>query len=96
VKKLLPLLGLAAMSAFAADWTGYVIDKNCASKKEKWGDVACAQDCIKKGAAAVFVTEDGKVYTVSNQDKIKEHAGHKVTITGKMDGDTITVDEVKM
>jgi hypothetical protein len=96
VKKLLPLLGLAAMSAFAADWTGYVIDKNCASKKEMWGNEACAKGCIKKGAAAVFVTEDGKVYTVSNQDKILEHAGHKVTITGKMDGDTITVDEVKM
>jgi len=96
VKKLLPLLGLAAISAFAGDWTGYVIDKNCASKKEMWGNEACAQSCIKRGAPAVFVTEDGKIYQVSNQDKVKEHAGQKVTITGKMEGDTITVDSVKM
>jgi hypothetical protein len=27
---------------------------------------------------------------------VKEHAGQKVTITGKMDGDTIKVDSVKM
>jgi hypothetical protein len=96
VKKLLPLLCLAAMSAFAGDWTGYIIDKNCASKKEMWGNEACAQSCIMRGAAAVLVTEDGKVYQVSNQDKVKEHAGHKVTVTGKMEGDTITVEDLKM
>jgi Protein of unknown function (DUF5818) len=95
VKKLLVVFGFAAISAMAADWTGYVIDKNCASKKEMWGNEACAQSCIKKGAAAVFVTEDGKIYQVANQDKVKESAGKKVTISGKMEGDTITVDNVK-
>jgi len=96
VKKLLPLLALAAMSAFAGDWTGYIVDKNCASKKEMWDNEACAQACIKRGAPAVFVTDDGKIYQVANQDKVKEHAGHKVTLTGKMEGDTITVENVKM
>jgi hypothetical protein len=96
MKRLLPLLALAGVSCFAAEWTGYVVDKNCASKKEMWTNEACAQSCIKRGTPAVFVTEDGTVYQVSNQDKVKEHAGHKVTITGKMDGDTITVDDVKM
>ena len=95
MKKLLVVFGIAAMSAMAADWTGYVIDKNCASKKAMWGNEACAQACIKKGAAAVFVTEDGKVYTVANQDKVTPMAGKKVTISGKMDGDSITVDTVK-
>jgi hypothetical protein len=95
VKKLLVVFGFAAISAMAADWTGYIIDKNCASKKEMWGNEACAQSCIKKGAAAVFVTEEGKVFAVANQDKVKESAGKKVTISGKMDGETITVDSVK-
>ena len=95
MKKLLVVFGFAAISAMAADWTGYVIDKNCASKKEMWGNEACAQSCIKKGAAAVFVTEDGKIFQVANQDKVKESAGKKVTISGKMAGDTITVDSVK-
>ena len=95
MKKLLVVFGFAAISAMAADWTGYVIDKNCASKKEMWGNEACAQSCIKRGAAAVFVTEDGKIYQVANQDKVKESAGKKVSISGKMEGDTITVDSVK-
>jgi len=25
-----------------------------------------------------------------------DHLGHKVTVTGKLDGDTITIDSVKM
>jgi len=95
VKKLFVVFGISAISAMAADWTGYVIDKNCASKKAMLGNEACAQSCIKKGAPAVFVTEDGKIYQVSNQDKVLDVAGKKVTITGKMDKDTITVDSVK-
>ena len=95
MKKLLVVFGFAAISAMAGDWTGYVIDKNCASKKEMWGNEACAKGCIKKGAAAVIVTEDGTIYQVSNQDKVKDLAGKKVTVSGTMKGDTITVDSAK-
>jgi hypothetical protein len=84
-----------AISAFGADVTAYVIDKNCASKKEMLGNEACATRCIGRGAAAVLATEDGKIYTVTNQEKIKDFAGKKVTVSGKMEGDSITVDTVK-
>jgi hypothetical protein len=96
VKRLLPLLGLAAMSAMAADWTGYVVDKGCSTKKEMWTNTACVERCAGRGDKLVFVTEDGRVYQVADQDKVKEHGGHKVTISGTMDGDTIHVDSVKM
>jgi hypothetical protein len=95
VKKALVVFGLAAMSAMAADVTGYIVDKNCASKKEMLGDEACAKRCIGRGAPAVLATEDGKIYTISNQDKVKDVAGKKVTVTGKVEGDAITVDSVK-
>ena len=95
MKKLLIMGALASISAIAADWTGYVIDKNCASKKEMWGNEACAQSCIKRGAPAVLVTEDGKVYAIAEQDKVKDVAGKKVTITGTMKGETISVESVK-
>ena len=94
------LLALA-MTAMAGEWTGYVSDAGCA-KKQGAAKVAspdhagCAQGCIKKGDKAVLVTEDGKIYQISNQDKIKEHAGMKVTVEGEMDGDSITVSDVKM
>jgi hypothetical protein len=95
VKKLALAFALASISAMAADWTGYIVDKSCADKKAMWGNEKCAASCIKKGAPAVFVTEDGKIFQV-DQDKVLAHAGHKVTISGTMDGDTIKVDSVKM
>jgi len=94
LKKLLAVFALCAASGVAADWTGYIIDKSCASKKDMWGDEACAKRCIGRGSPAVLVTEDGKIYNVANQDKVKESAGKKVTVTGKIDGDTITVESV--
>lgn len=95
MKKLMILGALASISAMAADWTGYIVDKNCASKKEMLGNEACAQSCIKRGAPAVFVTEDGKIFAIAQQDKVKDVAGKKVTLTGTMKGDTISVDSVK-
>lgn len=96
MKKLLAVLALCASSAMAADVTGYIIDKNCSTKKEMYGDEACAKRCIGRGAPAVLATEEGKVYSISNQDKVKEMAGKKVTVSGKMENDTITVDTIAL
>ena len=97
---LLLVLSLFATSAFAADFQGYIADDKCGAKmgakaaSEKHAN--CAAKCIQGGAKAVLVTEEGKVYQIANQDKVVDHAVHKVTITGKLDGETITVDNVKM
>jgi hypothetical protein len=100
MKKVLAVFAFAAMSAIAADWTGYIVDASCASKqgaKTASDDhTACAEKCIKGGAAAVLVNSEGKVFKIANQDKVASHAGHKVTVTGKAEGDTITVEDVKM
>ena len=96
MKKLMVVFGFAAVSAFAADVTGFVMDKKCSANKAMVGNEACAKRCIGGGAEAVLATEDGKIYTIANQDKIKDHAGHKVTVTGKVEGDKITVESVKM
>ena len=74
MKKLVVVFAFTAglsVCSFAADsWTGYIIDKNCSTKKEMLGNEACAKSCIGRGAPAVIATEDGKVYSVSNQDKM--------------------------
>jgi hypothetical protein len=93
---MLAVFALCASSAMAADVTGYIVDKNCASKKEMLGDEDCAKRCIGRGAPAVLATEDGKIYSVSNQDKVKEMAGKKVTVSGKVEGDTITVEKIEL
>lgn len=99
MKKLWVVAALAAglsASALADEWTGYIVDQSCAGKKEMLGNVACAQSCIKRGSPAVLVTDDGKIYKITDQDKVKEAAGKKVTLSGSMAGDTIKVESVKM
>jgi len=96
MKKALVMFAFAAASAMAADVTGYVMDESCSTKPAMKGNEACAARCIKGGQKAVLVTEEGKVYKIAEQDKVTAHAGHKVTITGKVDGDTINVESVKM
>ena len=97
MKKVLVLSSLFALSAFAAEWTGAISEAGCGAKhvagSEK--DAACVQKCVKGGAAPVFVT-DGKVLKIANADKVMDHLGHKVTIAGKLDGDTVTIDSVSM
>ncbi|MEI9974929.1 MAG: DUF5818 domain-containing protein [Ignavibacteriota bacterium] len=60
------------------------------------GDEACAKRCIGRGTPAVIATEDGKIYAVSNQDKVKDMAGKKVTVSGKVEGDSITVEKIEL
>ncbi len=90
-------LTLTASTAFAEDWKGTISDSMCGAKhvKATKEDMACAQKCVKGGSPAVFVVGD-KVYNIENQDAVKDHIGHKVSITGTMTGDTIHIDKVGM
>ena len=92
------VLSLLAFSAAAAEMTGYISDAKCAkdvAKAESDAHAGCAAGCAKKGAALVLVS-GGKVYQLDNQEKVQPHAGHKVTITGKVDGEKIMIENVKM
>ena len=80
----------------AADFKGFVEDTACSTKPAMKNDAECAQKCIKGGSPAVLVTEDGTIYKIADQDKIVAHAGHNVTITGDLKGDTISVTKVTM
>ena len=100
MKKLLMVTSLAtffAAGAMAESWTGTISDEKCAAKHEaaSASDAACVQSCIKRGGAPVFVS-GGKVYKISadSKDKVMSNLGQKVTVTGKIDGDTVTVETV--
>ena len=90
-------IALFAACAFAGEWKGTISDAKCgaahAEPTEK--SMKCVNGCVKGGQKAVFVS-DGKIIQIANQDAVKEHLGHKVTLTGKLEGDTVTVDSVKM
>ncbi len=86
-----------SVNAMAESWQGTISDAKCgkahADASEK--SMKCVQGCVKGGVAPVFVVGD-KVLKIKNADKVMDHLGHKVTVTGKLDGDTVTVDSVKM
>jgi hypothetical protein len=87
---------LSSIYGIAADFNGYVIDEMCSGKPAMRGNEACARKCIKGGSPAVLLTADSKVYKLDDQEKAVEHAGHKVIVTGKLDGDTIKIESIKV
>jgi hypothetical protein len=102
MKRFLTLLALTLMVtalclAGSATATGYVTDAKCAKGGKAGAEHAgCAKGCIGGGEPAVLVTDDGKIYEIADQGKIKDHAGAKVTVTGKIDGMKIkSIDSVK-
>jgi hypothetical protein len=105
MKTLLTVLVLSALgtvSAFAGEFTGYVSDTKCAASNAKAGAASewvkpaafeeCAKKCIQEGSAMVFVTSDNKIVKISAaaMPKIMPLLGHKVTLTGEINGDTLT------
>jgi len=101
MKKVSLVISIAAMFA-AAGWaetmSGTVGDSMCGAKHEAAGasDAACVAKCVKGGASPVIIS-DGKVYKISaeSQAKVMPLLGMKVTVNGKMDGDTIDIASVQ-
>ena len=89
------VLSAFAMIAMADEWTGWISDSKCGAKGAKAEHQNCAEECVKGGAAPVFVS-DGKVLKIDDAAKVQEHIGHKVTISGELNEDTIKVGSVKM
>ena len=90
---------LFAASAMAEKWNGTISDAKCGMAHADASDksMACAQKCVKGGEAPVFVV-DGKVLKIADASKAKvtPHVGHKVTIDGKLMGDTVEIKSIKM
>ncbi|MCS6954087.1 MAG: hypothetical protein RMK57_16460 [Bryobacterales bacterium] len=90
---------LWAVTASASEWTGYISDAKCGAAHADGSEksIKCVQACVKGGQAPVFVTAaDKKVLKIANADKVKEHLGHKVKVTGSLKGDTLTIDTIAM
>jgi hypothetical protein len=87
----------AATGPVPGGLAGYVVDAQCAKRgKGMWANAECVARCVRDGDKVVLVTEEGKVYQISNQEKIApESYGQVVTLLGKTDGDTITVESLK-
>ena len=85
-------------------WKGQISDNLCGAKHEeaaegqgKMPDRDCTLACVRGGSKFALVV-DGKVFQIANQDleDLKTHAGHMVTVTGELKGQTITVSKIVM
>jgi hypothetical protein len=64
--------------------TGYLTDSNCGKANAHAGGADCAKKCIKAGAKVQLVA-DSKTYTLEKVDKVEQHLGHEVKVTGQLD-----------
>lgn len=79
--------------AETGSWTGWITDAKCAPKVK----ADCAKKCAEAGEKLVFVDSDAKtILQVANQDALKGHEGHHVTLKGNLDKGTLTVSSVEM
>jgi hypothetical protein len=75
--------------------SGWVSDEKCGAKDIDNAD--CVKKCAENGSKLVFVSEkDKSIINVDNQDALKGHEGHHVSVTGKLDNGTLHVDKVAM
>ena len=76
---------------------GYIVDQKCSVQgKGMWVNAACVERCVRDGDPVVLVTEEGKVFKIANQDKVtSETYGQKVIVTGKTEGEIITIETLK-
>ena len=100
------VLFFSTLPAYAAEqtWSGKISDSACGAKHEeaaegqgKMPDRECTEACLRGGSLYVLVV-DNKVYKIANQSlaDLKTHAGHSVTVTGELKGDSITVSKIAM
>lgn len=94
VAAVLVALPLARLEASSQSWTGWIADDQCQAKGTSADHKACAERCFSRGAKAILVTGDKKVYLLDNQDLAKQHVGYEVRVTGELDGDSIKVESI--
>jgi hypothetical protein len=104
MKRILAVLALCSLPAFAADMAkpvklmGYIGDSKCgATHNTATPDPVCVNKCIAGGAKAVFIDDEKKqVWAIDNPDAIKGDEGKPVTVMATTDASAMTVHITKV
>jgi len=89
---------LYVFAAAKQTFTGEVGDAMCGRQHMGGTAAECTRTCVGKGSKFALVVGD-KTYTLDTTDKaalatLDKQAGKNATVTGTLDGDTITVSSV--
>jgi hypothetical protein len=90
--------GIFAFAAGRQTFTGEVGDAMCGRQHMGGTAADCTRTCVGKGSKFALVVGD-KTYVLDTTDKaalatLDKQAGKNATVTGTLDGDTITVSSV--
>lgn len=89
---------LATGPAGDGEWIGWVTDTHCGAKNADSGNHgSCAKKCVEGMNAkfALYIPESKKVIVLEPKDKVADHAGTRVRVKGKLEGETIRVDSIE-
>jgi hypothetical protein len=81
----------------ATEMTGWLCNNKCVAQAA--GHAACDQNCADKSGDVVMVDDQGRVFKIANQDKVKGLAGKKAKMKCspvKGEKDTMYVDTVSL
>lgn len=98
----LAAVAVAADSVKTVTWTGWFSDANCAAPRVKSGIIGpnnpeCATTCIRKGVAAVFVSEQARaLYTVKGQTDVIDDLIYHVEVQARVDEEAKTIEIQKV
>jgi hypothetical protein len=79
-------------------WQGFVTDTHCGTNcqvtKTMTPDKKCVDRCVREGSKyGLWV--GNHVYTLEPQNKAVRYAADDVTVTGKLDGETIHITSIE-
>ena len=102
----LALVWTTGMRLLASEqtWTGKISDSLCGASHQQMAsqaglsDQQCTVECVKAGGKYVFVGPNDKIFQIANQDfaGLAQHPFETVTLTGELNGDTITVAKIEV
>ena len=81
----------------ATEMTGWLCNNKCVAQTV--GHATCDQNCADKSGEVVMVDDQGRVFKIANQDKVKGVAGKKAKMKCrpvKGEKDTMYVDTVSL
>src|SRR3954447_26369700 len=93
---LLTLGGSGVLAQSSQTLTGTVSDSMCGAKHmmKDATPAKCTRECVKMGSDYALVSA-GKVYTLKgNSAQLDKFAGQSAQVTGKVSGNTVTVDSI--
>ena len=89
--------GLASVSAFGEQVTGYISDAHCgkAHNKVSEANTACIKKCTGGGSDPVLVTGGNVMkFDAASKDKAMAHIGEEVKIDGTVQDGVLTVSSI--